>query len=120
MLTGSFSHTSRGFPSIIASSLVQTERNKRTGESPSVEAVAEALSEGQPEALQPLLLQENARVQKRASIVQVRTFPCWLLSFIVYKLRLAALYRETESVSFQTGTLEGFFARPGPIPSCVS
>ncbi|GAQ87246.1 ATP-dependent RNA helicase DDX6/DHH1 [Klebsormidium nitens] len=47
-----------------------TERNKRTGETPSVEAVAEALSEGQPEALQPLLLQENARVQKRASIVQ--------------------------------------------------
>lgn len=52
--------------------LCQTERNKRTGETASVEAVAEALSEGQPEALQPLLLQENARVQKRASIVQVR------------------------------------------------
>jgi hypothetical protein len=75
---------------------VQTERNKRTGESPSVEAVAEALSEGQPEALQPLLLQENARVQKRASIVQVRTSRCCLVSYSLYKVRRQVERQEKE------------------------
>jgi hypothetical protein len=89
---------------------VQTERNKRTGESPSVEAVAEALSEGQPEALQPLLLQENARAQKRASIVQVRTSRCCLGLLSV--VQGAATGRDTgKGVRFQVGTQGALLSR---------